>query len=215
MNKKIPVYVFVIAVILIFQSCSSVPVNLSIAKEEVIKYHESGRYDKDAARAVEEAISEFKDIPAGKKDIVVFDIDETALSNYNYSKEHDFGYVAELWNDWINEAKAPQVIQVKKLYDYLVSRGFGIVFLTGRKDDEYKATFKNLINAGYTKFDTLIVRRPSEYNMTALKYKSMNRTALVKRGYNIVGDVGDQYSDLEGPFHGVQVKIPNYQYIIK
>ncbi len=215
MKKNFPVYAFVIGIVFILEACFSAPLNLSIAKEEVIKYHESGRYDKEAGEAVDKAINEFKNIQAGKKDIVVFDIDETALSNYAFNKEYDFGYAAGLWSEWINKAEAPAVEQVKRLYDYLISRGFGIVFLTGRKDYEYKATYKNLINAGYTKFDTLIVRNPSEYEMTALDYKSKNRTGLANRGFNIAGDVGDQYSDLEGPFHGVQVKIPNYQYIIK
>ncbi len=76
------------------------------------------------------------------------------------------------------------------------------------------STYQNLINAGYIKFDTLIVRGQDEYKITAAEYKSHKRNELTKNGYNIVGDVGDQQSDLSGQFHGIQVKIPNYQYII-
>ena len=79
----------------------------------------------------------------------------------------------------------------------------------------YNSTYQNLVDQGYTRFDTLIVRSSNEYKTTALTYKSQKRTELVKKGYNIVGDIGDQLSDLEGPYHGIQVKIPNYQYIIK
>ncbi len=215
MNKAAQVYVLIISVVFLFQACASVPVNLGIAKEEIIKYHESGKYDKDVMEAVDKAIDEFKNIKPSGKDIVVFDIDETTLSNYDYSKEFDFGYVAYLWNKWIDSASAPAIPEVKKLYDNLAARGFGIVFITGRKDFQYKPTYKNLINAGYTKFDTLIVRTPSYYKTTAEEYKSAKRTELVNKGYKIVGDVGDQYSDLDGPYHGIQVKIPNYQYIIK
>ncbi|MFZ0452158.1 MAG: HAD family acid phosphatase [Ignavibacteriaceae bacterium] len=202
-------------VIFIIQSCATTPINLTIAKDEVINYHESGRYDEETAKVVEEAIVEFNNINAGSNDAVIFDIDETALSSFDYRKKYDFGYVPEIWDKWVSEAKAPAIKEVKQLYDFLVSKNFRIVFLTGRKDYMYKSTYQNLINQGYTKFDTLIVRNPDEYKTTALGYKSLKRTELVKNGYNIVGDVGDQQSDLEGPYHGIQVKIPNYQYIIK
>ncbi|MEJ2615851.1 MAG: HAD family acid phosphatase [Ignavibacteriaceae bacterium] len=204
-----------VCLIFVFQSCATAPINLTIAKDEVIKYHESGRYDKETAKIIDAAIDKFNNIKAGKNDAVIFDIDETALSSYEYRKKFDFGYVPEIWDKWVNKAKAPAIKEVKRLYDLLVSRDFKIIFLTGRKDYMYKATYQNLVDQGYTKFDTLIVRSSNEYKITALVYKSQKRTELVKKGYNIAGDVGDQLSDLEGPYHGIQVKIPNYQYLIK
>jgi len=98
------------------------------------------------------------------------------------------------------------------LYDYLLSKGSKIVFLTARKYDEYDATYKNLINQGYTEFDTLITKNNSEQEMKSLDFKSAKRDELVQRGYDILGTVGDQWSDLEGPHHGIQVKIPIYLY---
>ena len=212
--KKFLQYSFICA-IFILQSCSTTPINLTVAKDEVIKYHESGRYDKETGKAVDNAIDEFKNIQPETNSAVIFDIDETALSSYEYRKKYDFGYVPEIWDKWVSEADAPAIKEVKQLYDYVVSKGFKIIFLTGRKDYMYNSTYQNLLNAGYTKFDTLIVRDRDEYKITALEYKSHKRSELVEKGYNIVGDVGDQLSDLEGPYHGIQVKIPNYQYIIK
>ena len=205
----------IVCLIFVFQSCATAPINLTIAKDEIIKYHESGRYDEETSKVIDAAIDEFNTIYAGKSDAVIFDIDETALSSYEYRKKYDFGYVPEIWDKWVSEAKAPAIKEVKRLYDLLVSKDFKIIFLTGRKDYMYKSTYQNLVNQGYTKIDTLIVRSPEEYKTTALEYKSHKRTELVKKGYNIVGDVGDQLSDLEGPYHGIQVKIPNYQYMIK
>ena len=213
-NNKFILY-SAFCLLFIIQSCASVPVNLSIAKEEIIRYHETGKYDEETAEAVDNAIDEFKNIIAGDNNAVIFDIDETALSSYEYRKKYDFGYVPELWDKWVSEAKAPAIKHVKRLYDFLISKGFKIIFLTGRKDYMYESTYKNLQSAGYTKFDTLIIRERDEYKMTALKYKSHKRAELAEKGYNIVGDVGDQLSDLEGPYHGIQIKIPNYQYIIK
>lgn len=218
MNSKIVSFIkagifFILIVSL--QSCSSVPINLGIAKERLIEYYESGQFDKDAAEVVNHAISELNKLQANDKSVVVFDIDETALSNYEIDKELDFGYVPDLWDKWINEAKAPAIKEVKRLYDYLITRNIKVVFITGRKNYQYDATYTNLLFAGYKNFDTLIVRNKNEYNLTAQQYKSTKREELTAKGYRIIGDVGDQYSDLNGPDHGIQVKIPNYQYLIK
>lgn len=206
---------FVLAFAFIVQSCATTPINIGIAKEEVIQYHNSGRYNKDVASAVNKAIDEFTDVKIKNNSLVVFDVDETTLSNYEINKELDFGYVKDLWNKWIQSAKAPAIKDVQKLYNYLISRGVKVAFVTGRKSYQYDATFKNLVDAGYKNFDTLIVRTDDEDSLTAEQYKSKIRTELTQKGYNIIGVVGDQYSDLEGPYHGIQVKIPNYMYIIR
>jgi len=56
--------------------------------------------------------------------------------------------------------------------------------------------------------------------MDALKtsgvtYKTNERNKLVEKGYEIVATIGDQYSDILGTNHGIQIKLPNYQYIVK
>ncbi len=215
LHNVFPVYASTVIILSIFQACSSVPVNLDLAKEEVIQYHDSGKFDEETSKVVDEAIDKFEAVHAKKNSAVIFDVDETALSNYEYNKKYDFGYVPDLWDKWIKEAKAPPIKEIKHLYDFLISKNFKIIFITGRKEYEYDATYHNLIYAGYTKFDTLIVRTPVEYEIPAAQYKSLKRAELVKIGYNIIGDVGDQWSDLTGPYHGIQVKIPNYQYLIK
>jgi HAD superfamily, subfamily IIIB (Acid phosphatase) len=46
-------------------------------------------------------------------------------------------------------------------------------------------------------------------------YKSTRRAELEKRGYQIVGSFGDQYSDLEGLYSSVvNWKLPNPLYYI-
>ena len=116
--------------------------------------------------------------------------------------------------EWNSEMKAPAIPRVKDLYNFLLSKGFKIIFLTGRNFPEYEVTFKNLKQAGYTQFDTLITQREDELKLKATEFKSLKRVELTGKGYDIVGTVGDQWSDLEGPDHGIQVKIPNYLYLI-
>lgn len=203
---------------LVLYGCSSGQtylVNLDFVKDAIIDYHADGGFDKDTEDAVKEAINKFQDITPGEKTAVVFDVDEAALSNYQFIKDWDFGYIPKDFDAWIDSAKAPAIPQVLNLYNYLIGRNFKIVFITGRKDFQYEATRKNLLETGYTVFDTIIVKDKKYHGMTILKFKSEKREELVRRGYTIAGTVGDQWSDLEGPYHGIQVKIPNYQYFIK
>jgi predicted secreted acid phosphatase len=146
---------------------------------------------------------------------VIFDVDETALDNFELAEKMGFGYNYEMNKQWNAELKAPAIDQAKELYNYLLSRGSKIIFLTGRNLAEYEVTYQNLKNAGYTVFDTLITQIGDEKKMKAQKFKSSKRVWLTRQGYEIVGTVGDQWSDLEGEYHGIQVKIPNYLYLIK
>ncbi len=207
--------VLLFAAAFIFEACTSGLENLSTAKEAVEKYYSSGKYDADINNAVDKALNKFEGYTPAQNDAAVFDVDETALTNYELDKKYDFGYDNELWDNWVKTAKAPPIKSVRKLYDFFVSKNIKIIFITGRQFFQYNATYKNLLTAGYKKFDTLIVRKPGEKSLTALKFKSEKRTDLTKKGYNIICSVGDQYSDLDGADHGYQVKIPNYIYIIK
>ena len=189
-------------------------INLGIAKDEVINYHSSGEYKADTKKVVDEAIEKFEGIAPGENSAVVFDVDETSISSYDYYKKRDFGYIPKMFDMWVDSAKAPAIPEVLDLYKYLLKKNFKIIFVTGRKEYQYESTFRNLVNAGYTKFDTLIIKGEEYAGQTAEKYKSEKRTELADKGYKIAGTVGDQWSDLNGPHHGIQVKIPNYMYII-
>jgi acid phosphatase len=201
---------------LLLLSCATEkPVNLSIAREEVKQYYESGKFNEELNKVIKEAKQKFDKAEFTDSSVVIFDVDETALNNYGLAEQMGFGYVYELNKQWNAEMKAPAIPQVKELYDYLISKGSKIIFLTGRNFPEYKATYDNLKLAGYTVFDTLITQMDNEREMTAKDFKSNRRAELTKNGYDIIGTVGDQWSDLEGEYHGIQVKIPNYLYLIE
>ena len=205
--------IFLLLSLLIY-SCAPKLTNLDFVKEEIAAYYESGKYDEEVNAVISDAIREFESIKVENSAAVIFDVDETALSNYEIMKETEFGYFHELWDKWIEEAKAPAIPGVKNLYEFLIGKGIKIIFITGRKDYHYNSTFKNLHSAGYTIFDTLIVRMKDEYSFGAVDYKSKKRKELTAKGYKIAGTVGDQWSDLKGSFHGIQIKIPNYIYYI-
>ena len=191
------------------------PLNLTIAKERVEWYYECGQYDRDLDKIVNDALSHFKRISTANKATVIFDIDDTVLSDYADAKSISFGYIPKLSHEWVLRADAPAIPQTKRLYDYLIDRGFTIVFLTGRKHNEHDASAKNLKTQGFTQFDRLIVRQEDEESLTAKQYKTKHRKKLSAEGYRIVGSIGDQWSDLEGELTGYVVKLPNVRYLIR
>jgi len=201
---------------LFFISCSSNEVvNLRTAKDIVKEYYESGKYDEELNGVIRDAKEQFSKIKIHKNSVVIFDVDETALNNYGLAKQMDFGYVYDLNKKWNKELKAPAIPQVKDLYEFLLGKGINLIFLTGRNYTEYDVTYENLMKVGYTKFDTLITQREDELKLKSQEFKSRKRTELTNQGYEIIGNIGDQWTDLNGPYSGIQIKIPNYLYEIK
>lgn len=190
-------------------------INLSEAKSAVKEYYLSGRYEFELTVIIDDALPKVKQFQNVKNRAFVFDVDETTLSNLQYEIENDFGYIPELWNKWVLAEKAPAIQKVKQFYDSLVVWGFKILFITGRNESQYQATLNNLRKAGYTTIDTLICRSKEERELSAQEYKTNKRRELTEKGYLIVGSIGDQWSDVLGGYSLLQIKIPNYMYLVK
>ncbi len=205
---------FLIVLLLLLSSCYAPP-NLEDVKKEIINYYENGGFAEEMSSVVESAKSELSGFKYNDSTTIVFDVDETVLSNFEVMKQGDFCYDKEEWDNWISEIRCKAVPHMLSLYKFLLAKKAKIVFLTGRRDTQQEATAINLRAEGFLNYDTLITRNPDEYDLTALKYKSKVREELEKKGYQIQATIGDQKSDLEGIYNGkVQIKIPNYIYKI-
>jgi acid phosphatase len=213
---KSHIYNLTLLITFFFFSCSSNEiVNLRTAKDIVKNYYESGKYDVEMNEVINDAKQKFSKVKVEKTSVVIFDVDETALNNYGLAKLMDFGYVYDMNKEWNKDLKAPAIPQTKEFFNFLIEKGFKVIFLTGRNFNEYEVTYKNLKQAGYNNFDTLITHRADEQNLKALEFKSKKRAELTAKGYNIIGTVGDQWTDLKGEYSGIQIKLPNYLYEIK
>jgi acid phosphatase len=190
-------------------------INLDTAKKLVQDYYEKGDYDNECEKIINEAEKEILNLAPDTGSTVIFDVDDTVLSNYEYTKQLGFGYNHTTYMDWVNNSRFKVIPKTKAFYDRLLTKKIRIVFLTGRYSEAYSGTRKNLIDAGFTKFDTLIVRSINEKKLPAAEYKSAKREELTGKGYNIIASIGDQASDLKGKFVGIKVKLPNYLYGIE
>ncbi len=196
-------------------SLSARPENLSKSKDKIIAYYEGGQYEKDLCKAINKAIKHFNKIPVTSKAVAIFDVDDTVLQNYQLYKKISFGHVPEIFYMWIVESDTPAIPQAKSLYDYLVDRGFRIIFLSGRNHDEYDVTVENLKKQGFATFDRVIVRSEKDARKTAHDFKVEQRKLLTQEGYNIVAMVGDQWSDVCGGYADYYVKLPNLMYTLE
>ncbi|KAL5697671.1 hypothetical protein ACHQM5_028791 [Ranunculus cassubicifolius] len=177
-------------------------------------------YRKDSAIVADEAAKYAQNLTlkGDGKDIWVFDVDETTLSNLPYYAKHGFGvepFNSTASKQWENTGKAPALPESLKLYKKLVSLGIKIVFLTGRPESQRKVTTLNLKKAGYYTWEQLILRGPSDVGVKSVVYKSERRKKLEDQGFRIVGNMGDQWSDILGTNVGDRTfKLPDPMYYI-
>lgn len=185
---------------------------------EVFEYYNSGEFDIELNAIIDEVIPYLDNIQIEKgKTAIVFDLDETLLTNVKFYYEVYTGQT--VFNDsthanWIMSS-GPTALPTKRLYDYALSKGFTIFIITGSSVSGKQYIENNLKNNGYTGYRQLICKPQQFEDSTALAYKSYYRQQLTQQGYNIVANAGDQYSDMGGGNSGMFIRIPNYLYYIK
>ncbi|XP_061358385.1 stem 28 kDa glycoprotein-like [Gastrolobium bilobum] len=187
-------------------------------EEFIGDYMLSEQYRSDSKTVNREAYFYARDLEIASNDIWVFDVDETTLSNLPYYANNGFG--VEVFNhtafdEWLELGKAPALPETLKLYNKLVSLGIKIVFLTERSERHAKVTGVNLAQAGYYTWEKLITKDKSIYaGKTGREYKTAERKKLVEEGYRIIGNTGDQWSDVLGYYAHRIFKLPNPTYYI-
>ncbi|KAG6669243.1 hypothetical protein I3843_01G221900 [Carya illinoinensis] len=178
------------------------------------------QYRKDSKVVANEALlyAQSLNLTGDGKDVWIFDIDETTLSNLPYYAEHGFGaepYNSTLFNAWVLKGTQPALPESLNLYKKLLSLGIKVIFITGRGESQRNVTTTNLKNVGYHTWEKLILKGSAYSGTTAVVYKSSERRNLVKKGYRIVGNIGDQWSDLLGHHVGNRTfKLPDPMYYI-
>ena len=185
-------------------------------------YYESGNAQKDqqdVAKAARTWIYDWVDARCGGSPeacdaTVVFDIDETLLSNYAFYKGTGFTFDQDGWNTFTESCKNSAIGPVRTLYRQLVRDGFAVVLLTGRSDSERKATAECLRERGMTGWHALILRTQAEASLSADDYKSQRRADLQREGHRIVASIGDQVSDMSRGHLKRGFLLPNLMYFI-
>jgi acid phosphatase len=198
--------------------------NLDGEKAQLKQYHDCtckcGCYANDldlqAGRAIEFLRRRVAHRAGDEKLALVLDIDETTLSNYEEMAGADFAYDSDVFNAWVNSAKAPAIPGTLRVYLEAQRRGVSVFFLTGRPESQRAVTEQNLHNAGFQNWQRLILRPPTQASATAQIFKSAARAQIAAQGYKLILNIGDQWSDLKGDSEAeYSVKYPDPFYFIK
>lgn len=175
--------------------------------------------DSEVVAAESLAFAQTVQLVGDGKDVWIFDVDETLISNLPYYADNGYGsedFNETAFDDWVNLAKAPALPASLTLYEELLGLGFQPVLLTGRIEDQRNITEQNLSFAGYHSWNRLILREAPDIGKKAVVYKSEKRAELEAQGYRIHGSSGDQWSDLMGsPMAVRSFKLPNPMYYIE
>ncbi len=197
--------------------------NIDALKKQLKQYHECtctcGCYAHDLDRQADRAIAFLQRRAAhprpGKKLGMVFDIDETALTNWQELVGGDFAYNKAIFDAWNETGQAPAIPGSLRIEKEALRLGVTVFFITGRPERERAITEQNLKAAGFDGWQQLTLRSQEMEGKSAEVYKSSVRAGIVAEGYTIVLNVGDQWSDLKGkPEAEFSVKYPNPYYFI-
>lgn len=220
MSQRFPVLLLAAVVLLSpVRQLAAEPANLDVGKEAVQRYVGSGEYGKDIAAVALKANRYLtkrlaKPPPAGKKYAVVFDIDETTLSNLPHMTAQDFGYVPAVWKKWVADGRAPAIVPIQIIYDLALRRQVAVFFITSRRESERASTERNLRQVGYESWTKAYFASDGSGDPVRL-YKTARRRDIEAEGYVIVANLGDQDSDLQGGHAERTFKLPNPFYLMK
>jgi len=202
------------------------PANIGDLKTAATDYYNSGAYLTDLQLAAAPAIAWIND-EASRVDrpAVVFDIDETALSNWEAIKANDFGRVFNGGCDrlphgpcgliaWDQRAQSTVIQPTMDIFTTAKDRGVAIFFITGRGENQRTATERNLQAVGYTGYTQLIMEPHGAHYVSAADFKAPQRAQIEQRGYTIIANIGDQPSDLDGGYSERTYLLPDPFYRI-
>lgn len=147
--------------------------------------------------------------------LVVFDVDDTLLSTRSRRRLQPAVTMGPYGT--ARDAFLPPLEPVVRLYQQLWNDGVRTAIVTGRWATESNTTLANLCQVGVGSWDHALFRTPgvTDAYLSARNYKQHQRARLTAGGYEIVGVVGDQHSDMTYDMPGVvNIKLPNPMYTI-
>jgi predicted secreted acid phosphatase len=201
-------------------------INVGDTKLAATAYYQSGAYDRDLSIVTARAGAWMAErIPQVPRPAVVFDIDDTALSNWEVIKANDFGRVFKGpcrslpdgpcgWVAWDLLGRSPAIPQSLAIFRQARALGAEVFFISGRDESQRAATERNLQAAGYDGYSRLILTPRGSHYTSASNFKAPQRAAIEQAGYTIVANIGDQPSDLAGGHAERTFLLPNPFYRI-
>lgn len=204
---------------------SSQPTNVGLAKLAAIKYHDSGDYMGDVARAAAPANDWLRQrAQQVARAALVLDVDDTALTNWPVIVANDFGRFPTGpcllpegpcgWHAWDLRGEDKAIEPTLQVFQTARALGVTVFFISGRPESERAATERNLRTAGYDGYAQAFFTPDGAHFASLVEFKAPTRQKIAAMGYTIIANMGDQLSDLDGGFSEKTFKLPNPFYYI-
>ena len=198
--------------------------NLFDVQKQVDAYIASGRYEADCAAVATRARAYLDErAKQATKPAVVFDIDETSLSNWPAYRANGGGRITAGECDvehgpcglraWQAMGKSLAIRPTLELARHARELGVAVFFISGRPPSLLEATERNLREQGYA-WDGVILLPEGANFASAADFKAPERRKLVEQGYTVLFTIGDQESDLRGGSAERTFKLPNPIYYL-
>lgn len=186
--------------------------------ERLRDYYQSGRYYKEMEQTLFEAKSYLRRQAKDNRPnqlAIVLDIDETALSNYQDLERLYFTRNPQALTAAYMLAGADPISPVLELYQEAINNNVAVFFVSERPStpEIMSVTVNNLRKAGFEKWQEVILK-PIDNDQSIQDFKTKARRHIAAQGFDIILNVGDQNSDLQGGYAEVKIKIPNPFYEI-
>jgi predicted secreted acid phosphatase len=172
-----------------------------------------------------------------RKPAIVVDADDTMLWTYDMEDAGmTFVFDPALQDVYVQNQRFPATPGMVRFVNTARALGITVFGLTGRNDAQLTATLANLTKVGYRPFaaDRFFTKWVSgttpttadpkrtwfagtpcaDGSCTTVEYKANTRRHIESLGYDIVLNVGDQWSDLQGGYADRTLKLPNPTYFL-
>jgi hypothetical protein len=187
-----------------------------------------GAWGKEVALVVGAGLSHLQAAVRGgvSRPAIVLDIDDTCLETEStYRSDQGFAYDGPVWYTYAYARKTfPAIRPTLRLATWAHSHGVEVFYVTGRRAMSVRAangvtydirrqTLADLAAKGFPIDSAHLFLRPaSDRRHSVVPFKSGTRREIQRRGFHIVVNAGDQWSDLEGGYADKTVKLPNPMY---
>lgn len=188
--------------------------NLDVYKDILKKAVNSGEYVSEISDTLINAYTYIYNSIGDPKASVIFDIDETMISEYPLMLKYDFGWTEQAIDEAQITTNFPAIKPVQDFYNYCLDNNINVFILTSKRQKYLSYVSAELDYANY-KLPTQLILRQNDDTGTIADFKARMRKDLIEiQGYRIVCNVGDQPSDFYKGYAEHDIIIPNKFYDI-
>jgi predicted secreted acid phosphatase len=187
--------------------------NLDVYKNRCREYYDSGEYSEQIQNALIPAAEHLNKYIGQQMIAVCLDIDETMTSEWGLMQKYDFGWFDLSLDESNLETNFPPIPDVLDFFNNCKFNYVDVFIVTAKRQKYSEFAIKMLNNAGYAGW-TGIYFMDNDDTRTIENYKIATRDKIRANGYNIILNIGDQYTDLSYPKGELCIKLPNPFYLI-